>query len=230
MSNADFEIYLVDDDPSVLKAISRLLRTAGYKTRAFSSPESFLANHDPSAPGCAVFDLVMPDVDGLKLQKQLMAQSADRAIIFLTGNGSVSDSVHAMKAGAVDFLLKPVKGSDLLHAVERAVCKDMTMRKAQDDEKRILAHVELLTRREREVLTHVIAGRLNKQIAFDLGTVEKTIKVHRGRMMAKMGVRTVAELVRMTEHIGLQPAACLAPGLHLGPKANSTRCTSKAQI
>ena len=207
MRNADFEVFLVDDDPGILKALTRLLRAAGYKTKSFSSSEAFLEQHDPAVPGCAVLDIAMPDFNGLALQQKLTKNGVDLPIIFLTGHGNVPMSVRAMQAGAVDFLLKPLKGSELLKAVGRAVDRDVACRQATEGRNEILARLDMLTRREREVLSHVIGGRLNKQIAADLGTVEKTIKVHRSRMMAKMGIRTVAELVRLTERIGLQPAA-----------------------
>jgi FixJ family two-component response regulator len=209
MNDEQFEVFLVDDDPGVLKALSRLLHTAGYKTQAFSSPETFLSTHDPSVPGCAVLDLAMPGCDGLAVQQKLTSQAGARQIIFLTGHGNVPDSVRAIQAGAVDFLLKPVKGEDLLQAVARAADKDHVARKEQEESQLIRGRIETLTRRELEVLTHVIGGRLNKQIAGDLGIVEKTIKVHRSRMMAKMGVRTVAALVRLTEKIGIEPASHL---------------------
>jgi FixJ family two-component response regulator len=205
--DSDFQVYLVDDDPRVLKALTRVLHTAGYKTKAFSSPDAFLDEHDPSVPGCAVFDFAMPECDGLMLQEKLASQAADRPIIFLSGQGSIPVSVRAMQAGAVDFLLKPVQSEELLQAVARAAECNEAKRKAKDSQKEILARLETLTRREREVLTHVIAGQLNKQIAADLGTVEKTIKVHRSRMMAKLGVRTVVELVRLTEAVGIKPAS-----------------------
>jgi FixJ family two-component response regulator len=205
MSTTDFSVFLIDDDAGVLKALTRLLQTAGYKTRSFSSSVEFLQEHDPSVPGCVVLDLAMPGLDGLELQQALARQSADRPIIFLTGHGSVPMSVIAMRAGAVDFLLKPVKRCDLLLAVTRAAERDKMTRCAHTERRTIRELLETLTPREREVLTHVIAGSLNKQIAAGLGTVEKTIKVHRSRMMAKMGVRTVAELVRLTEKVSLQP-------------------------
>jgi FixJ family two-component response regulator len=207
MRNTDFEVFLVDDDPGVLKALARLLRTAGYKTKSFSSSGAFLEQHDPAVPGCAVLDVAMPGFNGLALQEKLAKNGVNLPIIFLTGHGDVPMSVRAMQAGAVDFLLKPLKGSELLKAVGRAVDRDEACRQATEGRNDILARLDMLTRREREVLSHVIGGRLNKQIAADLGTVEKTIKVHRSRMMAKMGIRTVAELVRLTERIGLQPAA-----------------------
>ncbi len=227
MTTADFAVFLIDDDRGVLKALSRLLQGAGYATRAFSSSEAFLDEHDPSVPGCAVVDLAMPGLDGLELQKKLTRQKIDRPIIFLTGHGSIATSVTAMKAGAVDFLEKPVKRDDLLQAIRRAADRDKSARKTDAERKTIHALVETLTPREHEVLTHVIAGRLNKQIASDLGTVEKTIKVHRSRMMAKMGVRTVAELVRLTEKVSLQPRHFANL---FGPKANSTHLLNKAQI
>jgi FixJ family two-component response regulator len=146
----------------------------------------------------------MPGCDGLMLQKKI-AGDGDRPIIFLSGEGTIPVSVRAMRAGAVDFLIKPVKGRDLLDAVGRAAARDAAQRQARNDRRSIQARVNSLSPREREVLTYVIAGWLNKQIAAQLGTVEKTIKVHRSRMMVKMSARTVVELVRLTEKIGLQP-------------------------
>jgi FixJ family two-component response regulator len=227
MGTTDFAVFLIDDDPSVLKALTRLLQTAGYKTKAFSSSEAFLEEHDPSVPGCAVLDLTMPGLDGLELQQKLANKATGRPIVFLTGHGSVPVSVRAMKAGAVDFLLKPVKQVDLLDAVERAAALDKVTRRADAERRAIDALVEKLTPREKEVLSHVIAGRLNKQIAADLGTVEKTIKVHRSRMMAKMGVRTVAALVRLTQKVSLPP---YRPAHSFGPKANSTNRLNRAHI
>jgi FixJ family two-component response regulator len=174
-----------------------------------------------------VLDLTMPGLDGLEVQQKLAGKATRRPIVFLTGHGNVPVSVRAMKAGAVDFLLKPVNRDDLLEAVERAVALDKVTRRVDAERRAIYALLEKLTPREREVLTHVIAGRLNKQIAADLGTVEKTIKVHRSRMMAKMGVRTVAALVRLTQKVPLQPGQ---PANVFGPKANSTRRPKRAQI
>jgi len=227
MGTTDFAVFLIDDDTGVLKALTRLLRTAGYKTKAFSSPEAFLDEHDPSVPGCAVLDLTMPGLDGLEVQRKLAGEATSRPIVFLTGHGNVPVSVRAMKAGAVDFLQKPIKRADLLEAVERAAALDKVTRRADEERRAIYALLDKLTPREKEVLTHVIAGRLNKQIAADLGTVEKTIKVHRSRMMAKMGVRTVAALVQLTQKVSLQPSR---PANSFGPKANSTHRLNKAQI
>ena len=227
MGTTDFSVFLIDDDPGVLKSLTRLLQTAGYKTKAFSSSEAFLEEHDPSVPGCAVLDLTMPGLDGLELQQELAGKATSRPIVFLTGHGNVPVSVRAMKAGAVDFLLKPVKRDDLLEAVGRAATLDKVARRTDEERRAIYALLEKLTPRETEVLTHVIAGRLNKQIAANLGTVEKTIKVHRSRMMAKMGVRTVAALVRLTQKVSLQPSESTTS---FGPKANSTRRPKRAQI
>jgi FixJ family two-component response regulator len=196
-------VFVVDDDPSVLKALSRLLRAKGYDVRSYASPQEFLAGHDPAVPGCAILDVSMPGLDGLELQQALTAGASHRPVIFITGKGDIPTSVRAMKSGAVDFLTKPVNPTHLLEAVTRAVEQDTKSRRTQVEVASIEAKITTLTRREREVLTHVVAGRLNKQIAFDLGTVEKTIKVHRSRMMEKLGLRTVADLVRMAEKAGI---------------------------
>lgn len=202
-----FTAYLVDDDPGVLKALSRIVRTAGYESLTFSSPSDFLNAHDPSVPGCAIIDLKMPELDGLELQQRLAEAGEERQVIFLSGEGDIATSVSAMRAGAVDFLVKPVKREKLLSAIARAEERDTTARQARCERQSVEGKLATLTPREFEVLQHVVVGRLNKQIASALGTVEKTIKVHRGRMMAKLGVRSVAELVRLTEkaHLGPQP-------------------------
>lgn len=196
-------VFLVDDDAAVLKALSRLLRVKGYEVRPFASPLDFLEYHDASVPGCAVFDVSMPDLDGLALQQVFNAGGCQRPVIFITGKGDIPKSVRAMKAGAIDFLTKPVSDVELLEAIARAETVDARMRQTRAQLTEIEAKIATLTPREREVLTHVVTGRLNKQIANDLGTVEKTIKVHRGRMMEKLAVHTVADLVRMAEKAGI---------------------------
>jgi FixJ family two-component response regulator len=203
-SDSSFVVFLVDDDPGVLKALTRLLRAKGHEVRAFASSTEFLAQHDSSVHGCAILDVSMPDLDGLELQATLMASGAERPVIFITGVGDIPATVRAMKAGAVDFLTKPVESRQLLAAIERAIEMDQKVRESQKDLDLINSRISALTPRERQVLTHVVAGRLNKQIAADLGIVEKTIKLHRGRMMRKMGVRTVADLVRMVERVGIR--------------------------
>jgi len=196
-------VFIVDDDPGVLKALSRMVRARGYDVRSFTSPHGFLADHDAKVPGCAVLDVSMPGLDGFELQRALAADGALRPIIFLTGKGDIPMSVRAMREGAIDFLTKPVSDEDLLAAIGRAVKQDAESRQISANLALIQAKIATLTPRERQVLTHVIAGRLNKQIAGDLGTAEKTIKVHRARMMEKLSVRTVADLVRMAQKAGI---------------------------
>jgi FixJ family two-component response regulator len=219
MSDTRFVIFLVDDDPGVLKALTRMLNTHGYEVRVFSSSTEFLAQHDRSIPGCAIFDVSMPDLDGIELQAALKAGGVERPVIFITGVGDIPVTVQAMKAGAVDFLTKPVKSRQLLAAVALAAEKEAEALELRSELAAIDDRISRLTPREREVLTHVIAGRLNKQIAADLGTVEKTIKLHRGRVMHKMGVRSVAELVRVSERAGIRP-------LRVGPRSTSTVAAS----
>ncbi|MEJ0077843.1 MAG: response regulator [Alphaproteobacteria bacterium] len=203
MTRGSATVFIVDDDAGVLKALTRLIGVHGYQTQSFISPREFLALHDGTLPGCAVFDVSMPDLDGLALQEALSTPGAQRPVIFITGQGDVPTSVRAMKAGAIDFLTKPISDEDLLSAIARAIDQDDADRRNRTELASIEARLATLTPREREVLGHVVAGRLNKQIAGDLGTVEKTIKVHRGRMMEKMGVRAVADLVRMAERAGI---------------------------
>jgi FixJ family two-component response regulator len=202
-----FATFLVDDDKGVLNALSRLLRTGGYEAQAYTSPEHFLAEYDASVAGCVILDLTLPGIDGLQLQRRIAEQDPGRPVIFLTGTGDIPQSVLAMKAGAVDFLTKPVDRAQLFDAVERARERDMNARNVKRDRQSFECRLARLTPREREVLDHVVIGQLNKQIAHALGTVEKTIKVHRGRLMTKLEVRSVAELVRLTERAGLHPAA-----------------------
>jgi FixJ family two-component response regulator len=198
-----FTVFIVDDDAGVLKALARLLRAKGYDVQPFASPQEFLTLHDATVPGCAVLDVSMPGLNGLELQKALTAGGYNRPVIFISGKGDVPTSVRAMKAGAIDFLTKPVRDNDLVAAVARAEEEDAKSRRTQSELALIGAKMTTLTPREREVFGHVVAGRLNKQIAYDLGTVEKTIKVHRGRMMEKLGLRTVADLVRMADKAGI---------------------------
>ena len=197
----------MDDDTGVLKALTRVLNGKGYEVLAFSSPTEFLAQHDPSIPGCAIFDVSMPGLDGLELQAALKAGGVERPVIFITGVGDIPATVRAMKAGAIDFLTKPVRSQELLAAVGLALEQEARTLALRNELASINDRLAKLTPREREVLDfNVIAGRLNKQIAGDLGTVEKTIKLHRSRMMHKIGVRTVADLVWIAERAGIAPS------------------------
>jgi len=198
-----FTVFVVDDDASVLRALSRLLRANGYDVVPFASPREFLDKHDVNLPGCALLDLSMPDLDGLQLQQTLSLGTIQRHVIFLTGQGDIPSTVRAMKAGALDFLTKPVSDEQLLAAIRQAEALDSRSRQAHAEVSSIQQRLASLTPREREVLAHVVAGKLNKQIAGDLGTVEKTIKVHRARMMRKMNVRSVADLARLAEKAGV---------------------------
>jgi len=192
-------IFVVDDYAPIRRALLRLLRAAGFAVLAFASPQEFLAEYDPRTPGCLVLDLDMPAVNGLELQRILATKGSVLPIIFLSGHGDVPKSVQAMKHGASDFLTKPVNDKDLLAAVHVAIEKDRARRQEQTELSEIRARLATLTPREREVLEHVVTGKLNKQIAGDLGTVEQTVKVHRARVMEKLKVQSVAELVRLTE-------------------------------
>ncbi|WP_244513199.1 MULTISPECIES: response regulator [unclassified Ensifer] len=185
---------------SALRALQRLLKFSGYAVTTFADAGSLLACEELAAADCIVLDLGLPDTDGLCVQEALSAMDGHASIVFLTGRADVPISVRAMKAGAVDFLMKPVEEAALLAAVDAGVRRSRGARAAEDERARVHAPLDSLTAREAEVMQHVVAGRLNKQIAGDLGTVEKTIKVHRARMMAKLGVRTVADLVRLVEH------------------------------
>ena len=202
----DATVFLVDDDPGVLRALTRLLRASGREVRAFSSPDEFLEQHDPAAPGCLVLDVVLPQRNGLDLQRDLAASGAERAVVFITGGGDIPTSVRAMKAGAVDFLIKPFEDGQLLAAVQAALEKDERMRRARAERRAAERKLASLTSRERQVLEHVVSGQLNKHIASELGTVVKTIKVHRGRIMQKMGAGSLVELVRLADAAGIRPA------------------------
>jgi FixJ family two-component response regulator len=190
-------IHLIDDDPDILKALSRLLQGSGLHTECHDSVEQFLGRYDPSVPGCVVTDLNLPGLTGLDLQDRLAAHKPAPPVIFLTGAGDIRTSVRAMRAGAADFLTKPVDPADLLAAITRAVGEDAAARDARKSHDTVAERLARLTPRESEVLDLVIAGHLNKQIATKLGTAEKTIKVHRSRVKQKMGARSVAELVTM---------------------------------
>jgi FixJ family two-component response regulator len=199
-------VFLIDDDPSVRRALARLIKSAGYQVQTFVSAREFLDRMpDAARPACLVLDVRMPGLSGIDLQRELRLTNPILPIIFITGHGDIPMSVKAMKDGAVDFLPKPVKDEDLLRAIEQALARAVHDRAELDETEDIQSRVEKLTPREREVMNLVVTGRLNKQIAFALGIVEKTIKVHRARVMDKMQVDSVAELVRIVEKIGVPP-------------------------
>jgi FixJ family two-component response regulator len=204
LSSSRERVFVVDDDPAVRKSLARLLRSAGLEAIAFGSPEEFLRSIGADAAGCAILDVTMPGLDGLALQRELASRGTELPVIFLTGHGDVPMSVQAMKGGARDFLTKPVDDEVLLAAVRRTLETDRAGRESRRERAAIRERLGTLTAREREVLEGVVAGRLNKQIASDLGIAEKTVKVHRGRVMEKMAASSVAELVRMADRAGLR--------------------------
>jgi FixJ family two-component response regulator len=196
VSGSRERVFVVDDNPGVRRSLSRLLRSAGFEPLAFGSGEEFLSQLPADAPGCLILDISMPGLDGLSLQREISSRGNGLAIVFLTGHGDIPQSVRAMKSGAVDFLTKPVDDEVLLAAVRQGLEAERAGRQARREVAEIESHLAKLTEREREVLDGVVAGRLNKQIAGDLGITEKTVKVHRARVMAKMAASSLAELVR----------------------------------
>lgn len=196
-------VFIVDDDRDVRQALAFLLGTAHYETRLYASAAEFLAVNDWDIHGCVLMDLVMPGMNGLQAQAQLAALGSRLPVVFLTGYGSVPDSVAAMRAGAISFLTKPVDQHSLFCAIDEALSVDATRRSSHHFCALVEKRLATLTPREREVLAHVVAGRMNKQIAADLGTVVKTIKVHRARVMRKTKVRSLAQLIRIIVESGV---------------------------
>ena len=196
-------VFVVDDDAAVRKSLVRLLKSAGYRPEGWASAEEFLDRwgRDP-APGCVLLDIQLPGLDGLQLQQKLQTSTHPVPIIFITGHGDIPMSVKAMKAGAVDFLSKPFRDDDLLDAIQQAIRYDRQQRVVRAERDAVAKRYETLTAREREVMALVVRGLLNKQISNQLGASEKTIKIHRGRVMEKMKVQSVADLVRAAEKIG----------------------------
>ena len=200
------KVFLVDDEPELRQALTRLLKAEGLDVEGFGSALEFLAGVTEQTAGCLLLDLAMPGLDGLELQERLAATGAKLGIVFLTGHGDIPTSVRAVKAGALDFLTKPVRRDDLLRAVRAALVHANELHAAAAAMAELRGRHAQLTPREREVFAHVIAGKLNKVIAADLGTTEQTIKVHRARVMEKLAVDSVADLVRVAQQLGVQPA------------------------
>lgn len=205
MSLNEGTVFIVDDDPDVCRAVGRLVRGAGYEVREFNSARDFLVAHESEPPGCLLLDLSMPDVDGLQLQQSLVASGCHRPIVFLSANGDVHNTVRAMKAGAVNFLTKPVDEDELMDALAEAVALDAAGRAQWETRNTVAGRLATLTPRERQVLEKVVAGRLNKQIAAELGTVEKTIKVHRSRVMQKLHAASLIQLIEIAKLAGVSP-------------------------
>ena len=198
-------IAVVDDDPSVRQGLQRLIRSVGWKAETFASAQEFLARPPTEAPSCLVLDLQLRDLSGLDLQKRMAEIGLETPIVFLTGHGNIPASVQAMKAGAVEFLTKPVDEQDLLRAIQEAIEHDRRTRQQHADMRQLRDRYESLTPREQEVMRQVVSGLLNKQIAAELRITEDTVKFHRGHIMRKMRADSLADLVRMAETLGIRP-------------------------
>ena len=203
MSTPHGIVYVLDDEPEMVKALTRLLRARRFEVRGYTSVHDFLKSCRPEDTSCLVLDVAMPELDGLQLQQRLTRQGIIIPIIFLTGHGDIPTSVRAIKAGATDFLTKPVDAALLVGAVRAALQIAESRRQAATEAEAWKARLASLTPRQREVMEHIVAGQLNKQIAFDLGTGEQNIKLHRAQIMRKMGVDSLAELVRIAERLGI---------------------------
>jgi FixJ family two-component response regulator len=204
LQGPDAIIAIVDDDLSVRKGLERLIRSVGWKTETFGSAQEFLASARTEAPTCIVLDLQLPGLSGLELQKQMTEAGVETPIVFLTGHGDIPASVKAMKAGAIEFLTKPVDEQDLLNAIQEAIERDRRTRQQQADVRNLRDRYESLTSREQEVMQQVVFGLLNKQIAAELKITEDTVKFHRGHIMRKMRADSLADLVRMAENLGIR--------------------------
>jgi len=197
-------VYVIDDDPSIREALAGLLRSVGLDVKLFSSTQQFLDYPRPDAPGCLVLDVRLPGVGGLDLQSQLVRSDIHLPVVFITGHGDIPMSVQAMKAGAIEFLTKPFRDQELLDAIQLGIERDRRRRRDGEVVRELQGRFQSLTAREREIMAHVVTGRMNKQIASDLDVSEITVKVHRGHVMRKMGAGSLAELVRMADKLGIR--------------------------
>jgi len=200
-------VFAIDDDVSVRKGLARLLRSARYKSEIFESASDFLMRPPHSGPSCVIVDVQMPGLNGIDLQKDLIQRRREEQLVFITGHGDIPMCAQAMKAGAVDFLRKPFRGDELLECIQNALVRSAEQRRRSAERNEARRLLDLLTPREFEVMQLVITGMLNKQIAGELGTAEKTVKVHRGRVMEKLGVTSVADLVWLVQRAGFAPEA-----------------------
>jgi FixJ family two-component response regulator len=203
LNPSEATVVVIDDDPEVRAALTRLLRSVGWNVAAYGGAREYLAAAPDTRAGCILLDVSMPEVSGPELHEQLREHGVTLPVIYLTGGGSVAAGVRAMKRGAVDFLEKPIDAETLLPAISEAIARHRQQVERQDRLGEVRQRYASLSPRERDVLAHVVTGRLNKVIAADLGIAEKTVKVHRGRVMEKMGVRSVAELVHLCTELGL---------------------------
>ena len=205
MGNADPSVLVIDDDPEFRDSVARLLEAVGLQTRQFSSVPDFLRADPPEGPTCLVLDVRMPGRSGLDLQRDLAAANRQVPIIFISAHADVPMSVQAMKGGAIEFLTKPFRDQDLLDAVENGLARDRTRQESERAFAKLKARFDMLSPREREIMLHIVAGRLNKQIANDIGLAEGTVKVHRTHLMRKMEARTFPELCRMADILNMKP-------------------------
>lgn len=202
---AQSTVFVVDDDPSVLKSLDRILRSMGFAVEIFDSPRLFLDRCDLGRPGCVLLDLAMPHISGIDVQQHLLNAGSLLPVVFLSGAGNIPVSVSAMKAGAVSFLVKPVNDDELAEAIAAALERNQRLRTDREERELIVNRYLTLTAREKEVMHNLLCGKLNKQIAYELGIVEKTVKVHRARVLAKLQVRSLVKLFELATRAGIHP-------------------------